>query len=175
MRISSLLHTAMKFVTPAQYTKSNLAHYNINTRAVNEFVQVHSALGKDDRFVLDGTDTASRVRFYFCCHRLLDFGCGTGETTVAMAQGVLGELGQPGQVVGVDISGDMISHCREHCQAPNTAFHQLDVSRGESFTSSNLSSFSLVTSFSCLLWVPDQPAAISFFNKVLKPGGKGEM
>ena len=50
MRISSLLHTAMKFVTPAQYTKSNLAHYNINTRAVNEFVKVHSALGKDDRY-----------------------------------------------------------------------------------------------------------------------------
>ena len=92
-----------------------------------------------------------------------------------MAQGVLGSLGHPGEVVGVDISGDMISHCRQHCQAPNTTFHQLDVSRGESFTSANLSSFSLVTSFSCLQWVPDQPAAISFFNKVLKPGGKGEM
>ena len=92
-----------------------------------------------------------------------------------MAQGVLGELGQPGQVVGLDISGEMISHCRQHCQAPNTVFNQLDVTRAESFTSANLSSFSLVTSFSCLQWVPDQPAAISFFNKVLKPGGKGEM
>ena len=43
---------------------------------------------------------------------MLDFGCGTGETTVAMAQGVLGDLGQPGEVVGVDISWDMIRHCR---------------------------------------------------------------
>ena len=42
----------------------------------------------------------------------MDFGCGTGETTVAMAQGVLGDLGHPGEVVGVDISGDMIRHCR---------------------------------------------------------------
>ena len=50
MRISSLLQTAMKFVTPAQYTKSNLAHYKINTRAVNEFVKVHSPLGNDDRY-----------------------------------------------------------------------------------------------------------------------------
>ena len=91
---------------------------------------------------------------------------------MAMAQGVLGSLGQPGQVVGVDLSGDMISHCREHSQVSNTSFHQLDVSQGESFTASNLASFSLVTSFSCLHWVPDQPAAISFFNKVLRPGGK---
>ena len=49
MRLSSFLNTAMKFVTPAQYTKSNLAHYTINTRAVNEFVKVHSALGEEDR------------------------------------------------------------------------------------------------------------------------------
>ena len=49
MRISSFLSTAMKFVTPAQYTKSNLAHYNINTRAVNQFVRIHPALGEEDR------------------------------------------------------------------------------------------------------------------------------
>ena len=104
--------------------------------------------------------------------RLLDFGCGTGETTVAMSGGVLGDLGRPGQVLGVDISEDMIAHCREHHQSPNTTFQQLDVSRGQSFTSSNLSSFSLVTSFSCLHWVPDQPAAVGLFNKVLKTGGK---
>jgi len=152
MRISSFLNTAMKFVTPAQYTKSNLAHYNINTRAVNEFVKVHPALGKEDR--------------------LLDFGCGTGETTVAMSEGVLGQLGQPGKVVGVDISGDMISHCQARHKSPSTSFQQLDVSQGQSFTSSNLSSFSLLTSFSCLHWVPDQPAAVALFNKVLKPGGK---
>ena len=113
-----------------------------------------------------------RLMIVFLLVRLLDFGCGTGETTVAMSQGVLGQLGQPGEVVGVDISGDMIGHCRQHCQAPNTSFHQLDVTQGDSFTSSHLSSFSLVTSFSCLHWVPDQPAAISLFNKVLKPGGK---
>ena len=32
--------------------------------------------------------------------------------------------------------------------------------------------FSKVTSFSCLHWVPNQPDAVSLFNKVLKPGGK---
>ena len=89
-----------------------------------------------------------------------------------MSGGLLGDLGRPGQVLGVDISQEMISHCQGHHQAHNTTFQQLDVTKGEFFTSSNLSSFSLVTSFSCLHWVPDQPAAVGLFNRVLKTGGK---
>ena len=42
------------------------AHYVINTSAVADFTSVHPSLGAADR--------------------LLDFGCGTGETTLAMAQ-----------------------------------------------------------------------------------------
>ena len=73
----------MDFVTPDQYTKSNLAHYEINRRAASELRRlVGSGLGPQDR--------------------LLDFGCGTGESTVALAEGDLGDLGAPGQVVGVD-------------------------------------------------------------------------
>ena len=78
MKIFPKLSTAMKFITPAQYSKSNQAHYIINTTAVNEFTHVHPTLGENDR--------------------LLDFGCGTGETTVAMAEGILGNLGKPDQV-----------------------------------------------------------------------------
>ena len=70
--------TSMKFVTPSQYTKSNLAHYIINTSAVNDFIKVHPRLGAKDS--------------------VLDFGCGTGETTAAIAQGQLGELGKPSKV-----------------------------------------------------------------------------
>ena len=69
----------MKFVTPSQYTKSNLAHYIINTAAVNDFIKVHPSLGVKDS--------------------VLDFGCGTGETTAAIAQGQLGNLGQPSKVI----------------------------------------------------------------------------
>ena len=39
----------MNFVTPVQYSKSNLAHFNINCRAVNDFVQIYPALGREDR------------------------------------------------------------------------------------------------------------------------------
>ena len=42
-------HSTMNFVTPQQYTKSNLAHYKINTNAVNDFVQIYPSLGPQDR------------------------------------------------------------------------------------------------------------------------------
>ena len=175
---------------------------------------------------------------------LLDFGCGTGETTIAMAQvwadlhhhhyhrhlhdcehlhhhhhdceqGVLGKLGNPGKVLGVDISDEMISHCSEHYDGQqNLSFQVVFKTRFEwgwkdlLMELPNLTQFlsrpwtfqteetsakqksppstwqvqqlpnptpwnsSKVTSFSCLHWVPNQPDAVSLFNKVLKPGGK---
>ena len=99
----------------------------------------------------------------------MDFGCGTGETTLALAQGGLGALGTAGEVVGVDLSQEMIKHCQSQHNTSNTpclSFSQVDVTQAESFISSNLASFSCLTSFSCLHWVPDMPAAVRFFNKV---------
>ena len=100
---------------------------------------------------------------------MLDFGCGTGETTLALAEGGLGGLGAAGEVVGVDLSQEMIQHCQStHLTSttPGLSFTQLDVTRAESFISSHLASFSCLTSFSCLHWVQDMPATISLFNKV---------
>ena len=102
--------------------------------------------------------------------RLLDFGCGTGETTRALAEGGLGGLGAAGEVVGVDLSQEMIQHCQSAHLTSTTSglsFSQLDVTRAESFISSQLATFSCLTSFSCLHWVPDMPAAVRMFNKVL--------
>ena len=152
MKIFPRLSTAMRFISPAGYSKSNQAHFVINSEAVEDFTRVHSQLGQGDR--------------------LLDFGCGTGETTVAMANGVLASLGNPSKVVGVDISEDMISHCRKEHRVDNLTFEQLNVSDGKDFISANQDSFSMVTSFSCLHWVPNQPDAIFLFNKVLQKGGK---
>ena len=116
---------------------------------------------------------------------MLDFGCGTGETTVAIAHGILGQFGTPGkeslslckmqnylmilacyQVVGVDLSDKMITHCKDHHQTPCLTFNQLDVAHGESFSISNQSQFTCLTSFSTLHWVPNMPMAVKLFNKV---------
>jgi ubiquinone/menaquinone biosynthesis C-methylase UbiE len=42
----------------------------------------------------------------------------------------------------------------------------------QAFCSSQRCSYSLVTSFSCLHWVPNQPAAVHFFNRILKKGNR---
>ena len=39
----------MNFVSPAQYRKSNLAHFNINRRALTDFLTIHPGLGPEDR------------------------------------------------------------------------------------------------------------------------------
>ena len=103
---------------------------------------------------------------------MLDFGCGTGETTLALAQGGLAGLGTAGEVVGLDISQEMIKHCQSQHNTSTLSFSQVDVTQAESFISSNLASFSCLTSFSCLHWVQDMPAAVRMFNKVLKVGGR---
>jgi len=154
MRFTNGLRTGMKFVSPKQYTASNEAHFVINSNAVNQLTKMYSAVSNN--------------------HKVLDFGCGTGETTHAMAKGELGNLGRPESVMGLDISKDMIDHCASNYSAPNLKWRQMDVESKEcqSFCSEQNGKMDLVTSFSCLHWVPNQPAAVQMFNRVLSPGGK---
>lgn len=154
MRITVGLRTGMKFVTPKQYTASNEAHFLINCNAVNQFTKMYSPLNNREK--------------------ILDFGCGTGETTYAMAKGELGNLGKPDSVFGIDLSREMIDYCKSNYNQSNLKWKQLDVESKEcqSFCSEQNGKMDLVTSFSCLHWVPNQPAAVQMFNKVLTPGGK---
>ena len=142
----------MSFMTPEKYSKTQESHVVINTSAVNEFVEIYGAL--------TGTD------------KVLDFGAGTGETTVAIAQGGLGNLGRPGMLVGSDMSPEMVKYCQENYNVDNLTFEKLDVTKGEIFAHENSGSFSLVTSFSCLHWVTDHVTTAQLVNKVLKPGGR---
>jgi len=144
----------MEHISPSDYCASNKMHMTLNTRIATQYRQHFASLTSEDS--------------------VMDFGCGSGETTKAIAQGSLGNLGKPGFVLGVDISEEMIGHCRDHHQTPGDMdihFEQLGESR-EDFISKYKSSFSLVTSFSCLHWVPDLPSLINMFNEVLVPGGK---
>merc|ERR1719391_1864146 len=106
--------------------------------------------------------------------QVLDFGCGTGETTSAIARGELGDLGKPGYVLGVDISKEMIEHCERNYRETNLYFNRLNVESSDSqaFCAEQDEKFDMVTSFFCLHWVPNQPAAVGAFGRLLKPGGK---
>merc|ERR1712098_981514 len=140
----------MDFITPSQYSKTNKRHYVINTKATQDFLKRKESLSLNDK--------------------ILGFGCGTGETTLALMQGQLGDLGVPKSVLGVDISEGMIQHCKTKYTIPGLDFQQVDSSRADKFIAENRERYSLVTSFSCLHWVPNQPSTIEMFNRVLKPG-----
>ena len=75
-------------------------------------------------------------------------------------------------MLGVDISEGMIQHSQTHHPHPTLSYQQLDVRDADQFIADNMSSFSMLTSFSCLHWVTDLPAALKVFNKVLSIGGR---
>ena len=143
----------MSFMTPERYAKTQAsAQFLRNTKTADEFAEYYGPL--------DGNE------------KVLDIGSGSGETTVAMAQGILGNLGKPGHVVGSDLSFDMVEYCRKTHKMETLTFEKLDVTKGEEFAQNNSDSFSLVTSFWCLHWVTDHVATAQLVNKVLKSGGK---
>ena len=75
-------------------------------------------------------------------------------------------------MVGSDLSQDMVDYCKGKYHLENLEFRQLDVTAGEEFGRDFCDSFSLVTSFCCLHWVSDHPAASKLSHKVLQKGGK---
>ena len=85
---------------------------------------------------------------------------------------MLGNLGKPGFMIGSDLSQDMVDYCKGKYHLDNLEFRQLDVTAGAEFGEAFGDSFNLVTSFCCLHWVSDHPAAAMMTHKVLKKGGK---
>ena len=75
-------------------------------------------------------------------------------------------------MIGSDLSQDMVDHCEGKYHLDDLEFRQLDVTAGAEFGEDYGDSFSLVTSFCCLHWVSDHPAAVKLTHKVLKKGGK---
>lgn len=98
--------------------------------------------------------------------RLLDVGCGLGDAALAFAP----VLGAAGEIVGIDVSAEMVRGARARAAAApcRTSFVvgdacALDAPDG---------SFDAVRSERTLQWLADPDAAVAEMARVLRPGGR---
>ncbi len=98
--------------------------------------------------------------------KVLDLGCGTGYPSILASHAV----GSSGEVVGLDLSENMLAVARRKAQesgVKNISFHSIDVSS----LPYEAASFDAVISRFCLMFLPDIHAALNEISRVLKNGG----
>ena len=98
---------------------------------------------------------------------VLDLGTGTG----AIAERAVELVGEGGQVVGIDISQDMLDIARRRLGARNLANVSLREGRGEDLPSED-HVFDIVLSSLTLMYVIDRAATAREIARVLRPGGR---
>lgn len=99
--------------------------------------------------------------------RIIDVGCGCGETTVGLGQ----RVGGTGFVLGVDVSGVLLGtarHLVEKNGLANVSFEEADA-QSYSFATS---SFDLVFSRFGIMFFDDPEAAFRNLRAALRPGGR---
>lgn len=95
--------------------------------------------------------------------RVLEFACGTGITTVAIAPHV-------SFVRAIDISDEMVGKAREKIQA--LGLSNVELSQTDLFDPClEEGSFDAVTAFNVLLYVEDRAEVLERIRSLLKPGG----
>ena len=125
---------------------------------------------------MDGTagwDATLRLRAWERAHlglahgeRLLDVGCGLGEAALGLAQ----DLGDAGEVVGVDVSERMLRVARSNAGAARcrVRFTVGDACRLDEPDDS----FDAARSERTLQWLSDPAAAVAEIVRVVRPGGR---
>jgi ubiquinone/menaquinone biosynthesis C-methylase UbiE len=98
--------------------------------------------------------------------RLLDVGCGLGEASVVLAQ----DLGQRGELVGIDASESMLRVARSNargarCHVRFTVGDACALDEPDA-------SFDAVRSERTLQWLTDPAAAVAEMVRVVRPGGR---
>jgi SAM-dependent methyltransferase len=94
---------------------------------------------------------------------VLDVGCGSGQTTLQLADAV----GPAGRVLGVDISAQLLAAARKRSRHANVAFERADAQ-----THAFDQSFDAVYSRFGVMFFADPVAAFANLRRALKPGGR---
>jgi len=99
--------------------------------------------------------------------RVLDVGCGVGQTTLELAE----RVGPSGSVLGIDISTPMLARARERARAAglaNVRFENADA-QTHAFTPESVD---LVYSRFGVMFFADPTAAFANLLRALRPGGR---
>jgi SAM-dependent methyltransferase len=94
---------------------------------------------------------------------VLDVGCGSGQTTLQLADAV----GPDGGVLGVDISAQLLAAARQRNRHPNVAFQLADAQ-----THVFDRPFDAIYSRFGVMFFADPAAAFANLGRALKPGGR---
>jgi SAM-dependent methyltransferase len=120
-----------------------------------------------------GWDATLRLRSWERAHlglahgeRLLDVGCGLGEAALGLAQ----DLGDGGEVVGIDVSERMLRVARSNAGAARCRVRFI-VGDARSLDEPD-DSFDAARSERTLQWLADPEAAVAEMVRVLRPGGR---
>ncbi|KAF3423812.1 hypothetical protein E2986_09057 [Frieseomelitta varia] len=101
--------------------------------------------------------------------RCIDIGCGPGDVSKEL---ILPKLSPDAELVGADISKEMIDHAREKYQnEERLSFIELDI-EASILPEDELELYSNVLSFYCIHWCENPRQAFDNIYKLLQPDGK---
>lgn len=101
---------------------------------------------------------------------LLDVGCGSGNVMMDFVLPLLPKSFE--QLVGCDLSSNMVNYARNKHIHPKTSFEQFDLSVDiKKQRTLKAECFDHITSFYCLMWVQNQKMCTQNLYNLLKPGG----